>query len=197
MKLTKRAIDSFKYEGDGKSRDARWDDQIPGFGVRIYPSGKKAFILSYWASQRKRLITLGSYGIITLDQARDKAKCLIGRVVEGEDPVKERKRVAQGKTVQALCEAYIERYARPHKRSWKDDQSRINKRVLPIWGKMKVSSISRSDVAVWHHRIGEKHPYEANRNLALVSKMFNLAKQWGFLEETAINPAYGIVACPS
>ena len=47
MRQTKKAIDSFQYEGDGKSRDVRWDSSLPGFGVRIYPTGQKSFVLSY------------------------------------------------------------------------------------------------------------------------------------------------------
>ncbi len=71
-KLTKRAIDSFRYRGGW---DVRWDDDVPGFGIRLYPSGKKAFVLSYRASGRKRLMVLGRYGAdLTLDQARERAQ---------------------------------------------------------------------------------------------------------------------------
>src|SRR3569832_2377530 len=74
MKLTKRAIDAMQYEGDGTSRDVRWDDELRGFGVRVYPSGQKAFVLSYRAQGRKRLMTIGAYGVQTLDQARGGAR---------------------------------------------------------------------------------------------------------------------------
>jgi hypothetical protein len=47
MKLTKRAIEAFRYEGDGKSRDVRWDAALPGFGLRIYPTERKAFVMGY------------------------------------------------------------------------------------------------------------------------------------------------------
>ncbi len=70
--LTKRALDAFRYRGGW---DVRWDDQIPGFGVRIYPTGKKAFVLSYRAEGRKRLMVLGRYGAdLTLEEARTKAR---------------------------------------------------------------------------------------------------------------------------
>jgi len=77
-KLTKRAIDELIYAGDGTSRDVRWDALLPGFGVRVYPSGKKAFVLSYREAGRKRLMTLGAYGPLTLDQARDRATLNLG-----------------------------------------------------------------------------------------------------------------------
>ncbi len=61
-KLTKRNIDSARYEGDGSSRDVRWDAAMPGFGLRVYPSGRKSFVLSYRnGAGRKRMIVLGAY----------------------------------------------------------------------------------------------------------------------------------------
>jgi hypothetical protein len=47
MKLTKRAIDGMAYEGKAGQRQAHWDDEQAGFRVRVYPSGKKAFVYSY------------------------------------------------------------------------------------------------------------------------------------------------------
>lgn len=66
------------------------------------------------------------------------------------------------------------------------------KYILPIWRNLKVSNIRRADVAALHARIGDSHPYEANRVLELLSKMFELARRWGYLEENAVNPARGI-----
>ena len=70
LKLTKRTIDSFTYEGDGRSRDFRWDADISGFGVRVYPSGRKSYVYSYRFAGRKRLIVLGACNVLTLHQAR-------------------------------------------------------------------------------------------------------------------------------
>ena len=74
MHITKRQIDSFVYEGKDGSRDVRWDDRLSGFGVRVYPSGLKSFVLSYRCQGRKRLMAIGRYGVLTLDMARDKAR---------------------------------------------------------------------------------------------------------------------------
>ena len=56
MKLTKRATDGFEYKGGW---DVRWDDALPGLGVRIYPSSKRTLVLSYRANGRKRMMVLG------------------------------------------------------------------------------------------------------------------------------------------
>ncbi|MBI3247307.1 MAG: site-specific integrase [Deltaproteobacteria bacterium] len=192
-KLTKGDIDRATYHGGEKGNewDVRWDSLIPGFGVRIYPSGRKAFILRYRASGSKRLLTLGMYGVLTLDQARHLARQRLGEVSGGEDPLEKKRKAAQGETMKALCEAYLERHA-SRKRSTRDDQRRITQHLVPAWGQRKVDSIARADVAALHSRIGERHPYEANRTVALLGKMFELARRWGFLPETAANPARGI-----
>lgn len=192
MKLTKRSIDAMKYDGDGKSRDVRWDSSISGYGLRIYPSGKKSFVLSYRANGRKRLLTIGSYGKLTADQAKKKAKEFSVIVMNGDDPLDQRQRSNQESTIKELCEAYIERYAKLEKKSWKVDERRINQHILPVWGTQKASKIRFVDVATLHAKIGKNHPYEANRVASLLSKMFNEARKMGFVPEENMNPAYGI-----
>ena len=192
MKLTKRAIDALAYQGDGESRDVRWDEEVPGFGVRIYPTGKKAFVLSYRVQGRKRLLTLGRYGVLTVDQARDQARKHLVNIGGGADPVEMRRRAADGVTVMQLCRAYLDEYATIHKRTWRDDERRINKRIVPAWGSQKAVSIRHSDVAALHARIGANTPYEANRTVELLSKMFELAAKWGVVPDEHRNPAKGV-----
>src|SRR3569832_1705186 len=107
MKLTKRANDAMQYEGDGTSSAERWDDELRGFGGRVYPSGQKAVVLSYRAQGRKRLMTIGAYGVQTLDQARGEARRHLVDVERANvDPLETRKRLAAGETMADLCEAY-------------------------------------------------------------------------------------------
>lgn len=86
---------------------------------------------------------------------------------------------------------YMDRHGRL-KRSRRDDQRRIDRHILPTWGTRKVKDITRSMVAGLHSRIGREAPYEANRTLALLSKMFELARIWGFVPDNATNPARDI-----
>ena len=74
MKLTKPIVDKLQYGKTGNKQDIRRDDAIPGFGVRIYPSGKKSFVLTYRHAGRKRIMILGQYGTISLAQAREMAR---------------------------------------------------------------------------------------------------------------------------
>ena len=197
MHLTKRAIDRFTYSGNAPARDVRWDDAVRGLGVRIYPNGRKAFVLSYRHLRRKRFLTLGAFGVLTLDRARDLARGhLLGVKTEGVDPLEVRERALQGESVADLCQHYLDRYAKPQKRSWADDASRIRNHILPAWGTMKAAALKRMDVAALHRSLGADHPYAANRFLELVSKMFELARLWGMVEETHANPARDIPAFP-
>lgn len=192
VRLTKRAIDAAAYAGEGNARLVIWDDEVPGFGCRVYPGGRKAFVLSYRVAGRKRLLTVGTYGVLTLDQARTKARAELAKVeTEGADPLAERERERQGETVQDLATAYMERHG-DAKKSGTADRRRLNQYILPKWGATKARAITRADVAALHSRIGKAHPYEANRVLALLSKMFELARRWGFVPEGHPNPARDI-----
>lgn len=181
------------FEGKGKTgRDVRWCDSLPGFGVRVYPSGRKAFVLSYRVNGRKRLLTLGAYGPVTLDQARKQATSHLGKVqTVAADPVAERRKAARGETVAALSVAYMERHGN-QKKSKRDDERRIKRHILPAIGGIKADAVKRADVAALHSKIGKAAPYEANRVAALLSKMFTLAEQWGFVPEGHPNPARSI-----
>jgi integrase len=137
-------------------------------------------------------MTLGTYGVLTLGQARAMARKHLVAVEGGGDPLEARQRESKGQTVKDLCLAYLERHAKPRKKSWKDDERRIHKYLLPVWGNLKVTAIRRTDVASLHSRIGQTHRYEANRVLELASKMSELAWRWGFVPEDHANPARGI-----
>lgn len=190
-KLTKRVVDDSTYEGDGVRRDVRWDASLPGFGIRIYPSGRKAFVLSYREAGRKRLMTLGMYGPLTLDQARDQAKLNLGEVIKGNNPLDQRKDRAKAKIIGDLCNEYLSRYA-PSKKSIRDDRRYIDRYILPRWRGIRIDSLKRSDIADLHHSFAARAPYAGNRMLALLRRMLNLAKLWGFVGDSFTNPATGI-----
>jgi integrase len=192
MKLTKRTIDAATYEGDGKSRHVLWDSEVPGFGCRLLPSGKRSFVLSYRVNNRKRLLTLGTYGALTVDGARKLARRELAKIEAGDqDPLEERQKAARGETVAALCVAYMERHGSA-KKSGDDDQRRIDSYILPAWRNLKAKAIKRADVAALHSKVGKRGHYEANRVLALLSKMFELARRWGYVPDDHVNPARDI-----
>lgn len=192
FKLTKAKIDSATYQGDGKSRHVLWDLDIAGFGCRIYPNNRKAFIFSYRHQGRKRLFTIGPFGIMTLEQARKKALELKLSSIEGIDPLASREAVNEMLSFNQFAPIYMDRYAKSEKKSWEEDQNRIERFLSPKWGTLKLSSIKREDVANLHSDITVKSKTVANRVLSLISKMFNVAIDLGFLPEGSQNPAKGV-----
>ncbi len=190
MKLTNKSIKAFVYDGGW---DVRWDDAVPGLGVRIYPSGKKAFVLSYRAGGRKRMMVLGRYGAdLTLDQAREKARKERVRVRDGTDPLEEKKRAAKGSTFGDLLDAYLDRHARVHKATWRDDERRLNLHIPRSWRGRRADNVTRADIAALHARVGTVAPYQANRLLANLHLIFRLGQVWAFIPEGSPNPASGI-----
>lgn len=193
MHLTKSSIEKLKYDGKGKSQRIHWDDKLSCFGVRVFPTEKKSFVITYRNSfGTKRIMTIGKFGVLTLQQAREKAKKLLVEVNEGEDPIAEKQSLAAGQTIASLCDVYMERHAKVHKKTWKEDRRRIERHIKPLWGRRKVISLKRSEMATFHNRLGKSAPYEANRVLEILQKMFNLAPIWGFIPEGTPNPVLNI-----
>src|SRR4051794_8439376 len=111
-RLTIRMIQAAKYRGTGNARCVLWDDEPRGLGLRIYPSGRKAWLLAYSIHGRKRMMALGDYGVLTLDQARTRAKAeLLALENQHVDPLTEKRRrevEARTGTVEQMLAAYID-----------------------------------------------------------------------------------------
>ena len=186
MKLTKKAIDGFAYRGGW---DVRWDDQVSGFGIRLYPSGRKSFVYSYRHQGRKRLLVLGGYGDITVDQGRGLAREAAYKVAKGGDPLEERRGNSRQTTFGELCTTYLERHAKRRKRSWAEDEARIKRHLPMSWQMRPLASITRAEIVALHNKVGKTRPYEANRVLALLHTIFERALAWEMLDEGQGNPA--------
>lgn len=194
MALTKREIDAARYQGDGASRDIRFDgdDGLPGFGLRIYPSGRRSFVLQYRHRNRVRLLTLGQYGVLTLSEARQRARKHLVQVGDGRDPLEERQAPDQDYTLERFADVFMERHSKARKKSWREDERRLRSYLLPALGRRALDTIGRSDLAALHSEIGRDRPVEANRVLALASTIFSKAEEWGFLPGGSPNPAKGV-----
>ena len=185
-KLTIRGIKAIKAPSSGYT--VTWDQELPGFGLRTTAAGVKSFVLAYRNSARRsRNLTIGRFGVLTLAQARRRARELLVQVAAGRDPVAE-KESSKGLTVAELAERYLEQHARSKKKpsSVKADEVNLKNHVLPNLGRLRVDAVSREDVGALHHKL-RKTSGAANRVLALVSKMMNLSEKWG-LRPDGTNP---------
>lgn len=185
-KITKRAIESIQSV-EGKDFLV-WDSDLKGFGCKITPAGKRIFVLQYRVGGRQRRFTIGQLGALTVDQARREATRLLGVVASGIDPADGKIAAKELPTISQLAKRYLSEHAEPKKkpRSIALDRSMLINIVLPAMGRRKVQAVTRKDVAKLHHDL-RKTPYQANRVLALMSKMLNLAERWG-LREDGSNP---------
>lgn len=189
-KLIKSLIDAIKAPESGQI--FLRDSKMPGFGLRI-TGNAKTFILERRIHGRPRRITIGPYGPLTVDDARRRAEKMIGQIADGQDPATERLDQKREPTFGDLIHLYKERHL-PRKKSRVNDEIQITAH-LKNWEKRKLSSIRKKDVAQLHLSIGEKSgPYAANRIIALLRKMFNLAHAWGLWNKE--NPAVGIEMFP-
>lgn len=190
--LTKKVIAAFEFEptsatvsDPSKTQDIRWDATFRGFGVRVFASGTKTFVLRYAArSGTKRTITIGRVGEMTLEQARERARRLRVEVSDGEDPALERTAQRGAGTVQALADRYLVEHAERKKKdsSVEEDRRNLRLHILPALGQKPLLAVSRMDIQRLQHELCEK-PTCANRVVALLSKMFNLAGKWGLVPE--------------
>lgn len=182
-KLTKRFVESLPAN---PAKDyIVWDDVLAEFGVRVWPSGRKVYLVRYRTHEGvKRYKTLGQHGKVTAEQARVTAIHYFNQVRQGSDPVAEHKAIQQAPTIAELATRYLDEHAEVKKKpeSIRHDAFNLRLHVLPAMGKHRVATVTRADIAELHHAM-HGTPGAANRVLALLSKMFNLAEQWGWREE--------------
>jgi len=105
VKFTKRTVEAIS---PGAGDLFVWNDELPGFGLRVKPSGVRSYVVQYRTAQgRSRRFTIGRHGVLTLDQARIEARRLISAAKLGGDPVGEKNRARKAPTVAALCDRYL------------------------------------------------------------------------------------------
>ena len=159
-----------------------WDVQLKGFGLCVRPSGKKTFLLKYRIGRGRRAVTkkhsLGSVPVVSVEAARLKAKNFLFVASQGIDPIKKDQ---ESLTIKELCEQYIDRYAVLHKKksSLVRDENLIKGVIIPVFGKIRVADLNRSHLIKYHHSKKDT-PIMANRFLALISTMMNLAEKWEY-----------------
>jgi len=187
--FTDRYIQSLKAkENQIKPRDVR-ENSGQGFAITVFPSDEKSFVYIYHFGGRKRRMTLGKYPQMSLADAKKEHRKALKILEDKKDPALEAKRKKmeeQGaSTVEGLINEYLETYAKPNKRSWKEDQRMLYKDIRPSWGKRKAQDVTRRDVIQMLDKIKERgSPIIANRTLACIRRMFNFAIKRALLDSS-------------
>ena len=176
-KLTKRVVDALSVE----TNDAVfWDRDLAGFGVRVYATGRKVYVVQSRGPWGPKRVTLGRHGKMSCDEARKQAALVIDRIKRGEEP--EPKPPEAELTVAGLAE----RFMRDHVGTrCKPDTARTYRSLLenhiePALGGMALEEVGRAEVAALHHGL-RATPSVANAVLGLLSKMFKMAEAWDLL----------------
>ena len=214
-KLTKRVVDA----AEAREKDyVIWDDELPRFGLRVFKSGKRSYVLQYRAAGRSRRYSIGLHGIWTPDTARKEARVQLGKVAQGENPAEERLIQRNAITVEELAAQYIDamnaglilgKGGRPKKPDTiYTDIGRINGHIVPLIGKRRVQDLTKANVTkVMNDIISGKTKAvrktakkrgksilrggrgTASRCVGLVGSMLTYAISMGIIEQ---NVAHGI-----
>ena len=177
-KITKRMVDALS--SNGKS-GAFWDRDLPGFGVRVYRSGRTTYVVQVRGPYGSRRVTLGRHGELSAEQARKRAAVVIERIKAGEEPFEAVPEPVPEPTVADLAErclrTYVEVRCKPL--TARGYRQQLRNHILPALGEMPVASVGQEYIEALHHSLRDR-PAAANATLGVLSRMFSLAEAWGW-----------------
>jgi len=160
-----------------------WDTQILGFGLKVSKAGHRTFVYKFRSNEgRQRKRKIGDANSMRMEDARIEALKLQTKHAMGEEIV--RKRQSRPITVSEFCDIYMKDYAKLYKKpkSIEEDERTIRLSIRPRLGWIPLTELERKDIARLHQSLADK-PYKANRVVALLSKMINLAQEWEMLPD--------------
>ncbi len=187
--VSQRSVEAAKPPASGYR--ILYDDKIAGFGIRVTAAGAKSFVLNYRVGGEKRRFTIGSWPEWSADAARREVIIKLCPAIHGgADPVRDKNALRAEPTLADLAADYIDEHAVVKKRekSIYEDRRMLKNIILPKLGKRRVSAVNKRDVETLHNSL-KKTPYQANRVLALLSKMLTFAMGDNMRPD---NPAKGI-----
>ena len=181
--ISERTVAALKVEKD----TVFWDRELTGFGVRVYPSGSKVYIVQSRGPDGAKRVTVGRHGVISADEARRRAAPIIARIKAGEEAVPLTPKPA-GPTVAALAARYLREHVAVRCKPATATQYRlaIDRHIVPALGGLPVSSVGRAHVTDLQHGLRDR-PAMANMVISTLSRMIDQAVAWGLIPE-AINP---------
>ena len=194
IKLTKTAVDV--AQPNTTAYELR-DTIVPGFLLKVAPTGRKTFMVAYVANNgQRRKPALGQFGELTVEQARTIAQDWLADVRKGNDPSAERSAARQASTVTELFDRFITDYSETRNKPSTVESNRGYGKlyIVPHLGHMKVPDVTRADIANFMKKMS-KTPTIANRVLSTVRKMFNMAEVWAMRPDGS-NPCRHIPKFP-
>ncbi len=161
---------------------------VPGFALRVGETGVKSFVVRYRVGGQQRRVTLGPASIMSLAEARGRARKLVDQARAGVDPA-EAKRSRQQGTVASIVEEYAERHLRRNLRTAHWTEQRLRRDVVSAWGARPLASITKADVVRLIDGIHDRAPTSANRTLQVLKAFLSWCVKRSLLD---VNVAAGV-----
>ena len=183
-RLTKSFIDSLDFSTNGKPIFF-WDSNLKGYGLKVTPQ-KKIFIVQARVSGKLRRVTLGAYGAITPNQAKDMAKAELAKLTQGIDPSVERKKhEAQSVTLEQVVRSYFEaKTLKPHSIKGINTHLDFN---FKEWKKTPLAVLTRAYVKDKFMEISNRSPAQANQAMRVLRALWNYAvAEYRYPDDTTI-----------
>lgn len=188
-KITKRFVDAAT---PADKEFFLWDDELKGFGLRVYSSGRKMYLVQYRASGRLRRVNIGLHGPVTPEIARREAMRHLSSVRLGADPAGERDRRKASPTMKEFGKRFLADHVALHCKAstYREYERSIDLFINPKFGSHRIIDITRADV-VGLHQVMKDIPYQANRTLGVLSIMFTVAHSWE-VRIDGVNPCWKV-----
>jgi integrase len=184
MKLTKPAIAGLKMPA-GKSDVIFFDDDLPGFGIRLRAGGKAVWVIQYRVGVQQRRETLGDIRKVDLEKARKEAKARFAAVTLGSDPAadKAQAKVKAKRTLGAIVDEYLAfKVDKLRPKTMHETTRYLRQSWKPLHG-VPIHKVERAEVATGLRRIAtESGGVSANRAQAALSGMYTWAMREGLCE---------------
>jgi integrase len=190
QRITKRVVDGLKPQA---REFAVWDGKLPGFGVRVRPSGAMSYVVVYRAGAGRgapvRRFTIANVGKATPEAARGRAKAILGAVAHGHDPAGEKATERGTLTIASLADRFMSEHVEQKRKPGTVAFYRhlLDKIIKPELGATKADKVTRAQVARLHGKL-KATPFQANRILAVIGSMYAFAGRSGIVAE-GVNPA--------
>ena len=192
--IRRKLTDLFVTSRKGGTRDELiWDVRQPGLALSVRTTGKKAWKVVYRFHGRPRWLHLGDTQVNRAGRrpaARPRRRRSTSSTARIRSPSSRRHGTG---SFAELAADYVRLHARRHNKSWQGTEKLVARYLLPRWGKIKASAITRTDVRAVMARMSEA-PITANQVLASASAIFS----WAIRQEIlTVNPCHGVDRNPT
>lgn len=191
-RISKRSVDALNCPA-GKDREILWDDDLAGFGVTVFPSGNKVYVVQFRKDGRSRRTQIGKHGRLTPDEARSEAKKLLGLIETGADPIQAKRAAREVPAFRDVAKDFLAQHSATKRkpRTHSEYDRLLEKRILPEIGNVRIADLNRAAVARLHSLISKQAPISANRAIALISTIWSWASRRDIVSLSE-NPARGL-----